>query len=76
MNKGNVPGCVVTDKLLERIEAESKASDKGKAARLERAAQLMAIFRGLNFSGVHIGGFGLKFEDFEHIINRSVEDLA
>jgi len=27
----------------------------------------------LNFSGVHIGGFGLKFEDFEHIINRSVE---
>ena len=73
MNRGNVPGCVVTDKLLERIEEEAKASDKGKAARLERAAQLMAIFRGLNFSGVHIGGFGLKFEDFEHIINRSVE---
>ena len=62
MNRGNVPGCVVTDKLLERIEEEAKASDKGKAARLERAAQLMAIFRGLNFSGVHIGGFGLKFD--------------
>jgi len=73
MNRGNVPGCVVTDKLLEKIEEESKASDKGKAARLERAAQLMAIFRGLNFSGVHIGGFGLKFEDFEFIIKRSEE---
>ena len=73
MNKGHVPGCVVTDELLEKIEKEAKASDKGKKARLERAAQLMAIFRGLNFNGVHIGGFGLKFGDFEYIIRRSEE---
>ena len=73
MNRGNVHGCVVTDELLEIIEEEAKASDKGKDARLERAAQLMAIFRGLNFKGVHIGGFGLRFEDIEHIINRSEE---
>ncbi len=73
MNEGNVPGCVVTNELLEKIEEEAKASDKGKNAQLERAAQLMAIFRGLKFNGVHIGGFGLKFEDFEHIIKRSEE---
>jgi len=73
MNRGHVPGCVVTDELLEKIAEEAKAPDKGKKARLERAAQLMAIFRGLNFNGVHIGGFGLKFEDFGYIIRRSEE---
>ena len=73
MNRGNVPGCVVTDELLGKIEAEAEAADKGKKARMDRAAQLTAIFRGLNFSGVHIGGFGLKFEDFEYIIKQSEE---
>ena len=73
MNKGLIPGCVVTDELLEKIEEETKASDKGKKARLERAAQLMAIFKGMKFNGVHIGGFGLKLEDFEFIIHRAEE---
>lgn len=73
MNRANVPGCVVTDELLAKIEAEAEAPDKGKNARLDRAAQLTAIFRGLKFNGVHIGGFGLKFEDFEFIIKRSEE---
>jgi len=59
MNRGNVPGCVVNDELLAKIEAEEKASDKGKNARMDRAAKLTAIFRGLKFNGVHIGGFGL-----------------
>jgi len=73
MNKGHIPGCVVTDELLKRIEEEAKAPDKGKGARLERATHLAAIFRGLHFNGIHIGGFGLKFEDFEYIIKRSEE---
>jgi methylenetetrahydrofolate reductase (NADPH) len=73
MNKGEVPGCVVTDELLKVIEAEAAAPDKGKGARLDRAAKLTAVFRGLKFRGVHIGGFGLKFEDYEFIIRRSAE---
>ncbi len=73
MNKERIPGCVVTDELLQKIEEEVQAPDKGKKARLERAAHLAAIFRGLRFNGIHIGGFGLKFEDFEYIIRRSGE---
>lgn len=73
MNKGHIHGCVVTDELLRKIEEEANAPDKGKKAKLERSAQLMAIFRGLKFNGVHIGGFGLKPEDFEYIISRSEE---
>jgi len=73
MNKGAIAGCEVSDELLRTIEEEATAADKGKKARIERAAQLTAIFRGLKFNGVHLGGFGLKFEDFEYIIKRSEE---
>lgn len=73
MNKGQIPGCVVTDELLKKIEEEAEAPDKGKQARLDRAAKLAAIFRGMQFKGVHLGGFGLKFEDFEYIIKKSEE---
>ena len=73
MNAGLVPGCVVTDELLSLLETESKEADKGKAKRLERAAKMIAMFKGMGFNGVHIGGFGLKTEDFLFVINRADE---
>ncbi len=73
MNAGLVPGCVVSDELLGVLEAESKDADKGKKKRLERAAKMVAMFKGMGFNGVHIGGFALKTEDFLYIINRATE---
>ncbi|MEI7901601.1 MAG: methylenetetrahydrofolate reductase C-terminal domain-containing protein [bacterium] len=73
MHAGLVPGCVVTDELLSVLEEESKDPDKGKKKRLERAAKMMAMFKGMGFNGVHIGGFALKTEDFLYIINRAAE---
>jgi methylenetetrahydrofolate reductase (NADPH) len=73
MNKGHIPGCVVSDELLRKLEEEADAPDKGKGARLERAAQMMAVFKGMKFNGVHIGGFGLKCADYQHIIERAGE---
>jgi len=73
MNAGLVPGCVVTDELLRVVEEESKEPDKGKAKRLERAAKMVAMFKGMGFNGVHIGGFALKTEDFRAIITRAAE---
>lgn len=73
MNAGMVPGCVVTDALLKTIEEESKDPDKGKGKRLERAAKMVAMFKGMGFNGVHIGGFALKTEDFRFIVNRAAE---
>jgi methylenetetrahydrofolate reductase (NADPH) len=75
MNKGEVAGCVVNDGLLKLLEQEASAPDKGKQAKLDRAARLMAVFRGMKLTGVHLGGFGLKFQDFEYVIRRS-EELA
>ncbi len=73
MNAGLVPGCVVTDELLRVVEEEAKAPDKGKAKRLERAAKMVAMFKGMGFNGVHIGGYALKAEDFRIILTRAAE---
>jgi len=73
MNQKNVPGCVVTDDFYRTCEEESRYPDKGKAARLERAAKQIALLRGIGYNGVHIGGPNLKYEDVEWVIGRSNE---
>jgi len=73
MNQGGVPGCVVTDDLYRTYEEEAKAPDKGKGARLIRAAKLTAVLRGIGYDGVHIGGPNLTYEDVESIILQSEE---
>jgi len=73
INRKSIPGCVVTDELFHRYEEESLAEDKGKAARLLRAAKLIAVLRGLGYDGAHIGGPNLKYEDIEWLILKSEE---
>lgn len=73
MNKGEVPGSYVTDHLVEILTEESKADDKGRTARLERAARQIAILRGIGYSGVHIEGLNLKYPDVMQILEREEE---
>ena len=73
MNRGGVPGCVVTDDLYRIYEEEAKTPDKGKKARLIRAAKLIAILKGLGYHGAHIGGPNLRYEDVEEVIAKSEE---
>jgi len=56
MSKGEPPGCWVSPALLEKIRSEIQVADKGRAARLERAARLVAILRGLGYAGAYLGG--------------------
>jgi len=56
MSKGEPPGCWVAPELLEKIKSESATPDKGLALRLERAARMAAILRGLGYAGIYIGG--------------------
>ena len=56
MSKGEPPGCWVAPELVEKIREEVKAKDKGEAARLERAARMVAILRGLGYAGAYLGG--------------------
>ncbi len=73
MNKGEVPGCYVNDRLLEKIKEESKTPDKGKEARLKRSARLVAVLKGLGYNGVHIEGLNLSAEDVRFILEKAGE---
>jgi methylenetetrahydrofolate reductase (NADPH) len=72
MSGGRPPGCWVAPELLERITEEAGAEDKGKAARLERAARMVAILRGLGYAGAYIGGTH-NAEQIKWVIKRGEE---
>lgn len=76
MNANELPGSVVTDKLLAELDAEKGAADKGVGARLLRAARMYAIMKGMGFDGVHLGGHNLKYEQVEYIIDTGEELTA
>ncbi len=67
MRAGDISGCVVSEELIKRYEGMKKA------ARLGQAALMVAAVRDLGFAGAHIGGFGLKHQDFLHIRELSEE---
>lgn len=75
MNANQIPGCVVPDPLLSELDEERKAKDKGRQARLDRAAKMYALAKGMGYAGAHIGGHGATCEMVEYIINKG-EELA
>jgi len=53
---GRIPGVVLTEPLLELCRRQSSSSDAGKVFFREFAARQIAIYRGLGFRGVYLGG--------------------
>jgi methylenetetrahydrofolate reductase (NADPH) len=70
MNCNELPGSVVTDKLLAELDRERSGPDKGEGARILRAARMYALLKGMGYSGVHIGGHNIKYEQVEKIISQ------
>jgi methylenetetrahydrofolate reductase (NADH) len=50
------PGCWVSPALLDVVRTEQASPDRGRRARLERAARMAAVLRGLGYAGAYIGG--------------------
>lgn len=73
MAAGNFPGCYVSDEMLEVLYHESLAPDKGREARINRAAKMIAIAKGLGYRGVHVGGIGLTPEVANILIDKAAE---
>ena len=71
MRQNLIAGCYINDDLMAQLEAEAKDDDKGKSARYLRAAKMTAIAKGLGYSGVHIGGFGLDVEGINYILDTA-----
>ncbi len=70
MHANQLPGCVVTDKLLAQIDRERNEKDKGMSARLLRAAKMYAIMKGMGFDGIHVGGHNIKYEQVRYILEQ------
>ncbi len=75
MYRGEIPGCVIPESLYLQIRQEAASADKGKGARLERGAKLLAVLKGLGYAGAHIGGPALVFADVKRVMDRA-EELA
>ncbi len=71
-NKGLIPGCVVSDDLLGRIDKEKKSDDKGRSFFIDLAARQYAAFRILGYRGAYIGGVE-KIEDFSAIVDKAAD---
>jgi len=71
-NRGMIPGCVVSDALLERVDKEKKADDKGRAFFVDLAAKQFATFRGMGFAGAYLGGVS-KYQDFRAVLDKAKE---
>lgn len=72
MATGSPPGCWAPPSLVEATRRESSAPDKGVGARLERAAQQVAVLKGLGYAGAYIGGTH-SAEHITRILNRAKE---
>ena len=55
-HEGRIPGVVVSDALWELCRKQGESADRGKAFFMELAAKQIAIYRGLGFRGVYLGG--------------------
>jgi methylenetetrahydrofolate reductase (NADPH) len=55
-HEGRIPGVVVSEALWGLCRKQGESADRGKAFFLELAAKQVAIYRGLGFRGVYLGG--------------------
>jgi methylenetetrahydrofolate reductase (NADPH) len=70
MNQGRVPGAMVSDALLRRVEREWHDRDDGRKAAIDRAAKTAAVLKGMGYRGIHIGGIHRDFEMAGRILDR------
>ncbi len=76
MHRGEIPGIVIADSLHRRmIDEAAAADDRGRKARLRRAAKLLCVLKGLGYDGAHIGGPCLTFDDLRYLLDTA-EELA
>ena len=71
MAKGRVPGVVLSDELITTMEKEQEGKDR--QARLLRAAKMICILKGIGYSGIHLGGNNLTFDDVGFILDTAKE---
>ncbi|HEV8307473.1 MAG TPA: methylenetetrahydrofolate reductase C-terminal domain-containing protein [Methylomirabilota bacterium] len=68
---GELAGCTIAPPLLTAVRRESGAPDGGRAAALERTAQVIAVLRGLGYAGVYLVGLTRRPREIAELLARS-----
>ena len=71
-HRGQIPGCVVPDGLMERVDREKQSTDKGRGFFIDYAARQLASFRGMGYRAGYVCGVE-KHEDFNAILEKAEE---
>jgi methylenetetrahydrofolate reductase (NADPH) len=66
-HEGRIPGVVVSRELFELCQRQAQSADGGKAFFLEFAAKQIAVYRGLGYGGVYLGGVH-KYDAIQKIL--------
>jgi methylenetetrahydrofolate reductase (NADPH) len=69
MAAGKVPGVLLSDDLVRRMEAEA-AAGRLEQTRLDRAAFMLAWAKRCGYQGVHLGGNKLRFRDIQAVLDK------
>jgi methylenetetrahydrofolate reductase (NADPH) len=70
MNRGRVPGAVVTNRLMAAVQREWRNKEQGEAGAIERSARLAVVLKGLGYRGIHVGGVHKSFATLAAILDR------
>ena len=71
MGRGQVPGVLFPETLVQRMREEAVSKDKGEEARLLRGARMVAILKHMGYAGVHLGGNNLDFSKIAFLLDQA-----
>jgi methylenetetrahydrofolate reductase (NADPH) len=69
----NIPGVKMPDRLLQSLAQEESDPQKAKEKQSTRAAQTLAVLRGLGYHGVLIGGSSPDFSAVKQVMDKAEE---
>ncbi len=69
-NRNKIPGCVVSDVLMENVKRYAAGDDKGRGFFRELAAKQLAVFKGMGFAAGYVAGMA-KPDTFFQIIETA-----
>ncbi|MBW6519989.1 MAG: methylenetetrahydrofolate reductase C-terminal domain-containing protein [Desulfoarculaceae bacterium] len=71
MCRGQVPGVIFPESLVQAMKEEGQSQDSGEEARLLRGAKMVSVLKQMGYSGVHLGGNNLDFSKIAFLLDQA-----